>query len=325
LAKLIGVAGSMIGVLLLARRAYYGEWYPNTYFLKVTGWPLDNRLSHGWLQNSLTVLMLAELLPLAVFGWLRLDRQDRPLLLALTAAPLCVAYSTFNGGDFLWPSFGYDRFASPSTALLVLGLAALVMKARVRRWEFPLLAAAALSTVAIPASFGFTVVRGVGFAYRFSPMAVRRLFDPRSSSAPDRELMAGELIYRGKLIGEIIAPPGRIAVCDAGALIYFSKRGGVDVLGKVEPYIAHMPALLEPPPNRRCWRNFAPSGHNKEDLLGLFRLRRPELSQVAPPAELTSEYVPITYNGREFYARRGSPLIEWDVVTLPVATVPNSR
>ena len=320
LARLLGVAGSMIAALLLARRAYYGEWYPNTYFLKISGWPLDNRLHHGWFQNVVTLTALASLLlPLAVFGWFRLERRHRPALLALAAAPLCVVYSTTNGGDFIWPAFGYDRFASTGTALLILGLGVLLLKARVSWWQAPLLCAWTLAIIAVPSLISLRVDPGPRFTYGMNSHAARALFDPRSESNPPRELLAAELIYRGELLEEFTEPGARIAVCDAGAQVYFSRRGGVDILGKIEPYIAHLPAMLEPPPERRCWRGFAPSGHNKEDVPGLFRLRRPELSQVVPPVEQAESYVTISYKGRQFHARRDTALVRWRSVVVSVA------
>lgn len=327
LAKLLLTLGAMIVLLLCARRLYYGEWYPNTYFLKVTGWPLSNRLAYGWFQNRSTALALGcGLLPVLWLGFTGLERRDRPVLVALSAAPLSVAYSTTNGGDFIWPSFGYDRFASASTALFVLAVAAVALKARLTSWQAPFFAAGVTLSIGVPSLLGLRVEPGPVFGYAYNAAAAHRLFDPRPEGVPERELLAAELIYRGLLLEELSEPAARIAVCDAGALIYFSRRGGVDVLGKIEPYIAHMPAMLEPPPERRCWRNFAPSGHNKEDVPGLFQLRRPQLSQIVPPSTHAHLYVPISYKGRRFYARRNSPVVRWHLVTFPIATlVPESR
>src|SRR4029077_11504019 len=41
----------------------------------------------------------------------------------------------------------------------------------------------------------------------------------------------------GKAFREISQPGARIAVCPAGAIVYFSERGGVNLLGKVEPFV----------------------------------------------------------------------------------------
>jgi hypothetical protein len=85
-AALIG--GALIAALLLARRAYFGAWLPNTYWLKATGWALRARLARGVNQNAtllallpapwLTLLVPAlrrQLPPHALAAWLLCRRR----------------------------------------------------------------------------------------------------------------------------------------------------------------------------------------------------------------------------------------------------------
>jgi hypothetical protein len=104
-------------------------------------------------------------------------------------------------------------------------------------------------------------------------------------------------------------------VCAAGATIYFSRRGGVDILGKSDPYVSHLPAADEPGKDSRCFRKLAPSGHNKEDVPGSFALRRPEVSIILPPSNVKDEYVSFVYQGRLYYGIRRSSAILWSRVT----------
>ena len=99
----------------------------------------------------------------------------------------------------------------------------------------------------------------------------------------------------------------------AGAIIYFSHRGGIDILGKIDPYIARLPALLEGPAEKRCWRPERP-GHNKEDIATQFELRQPELSEQKPPEALWAAYRGFRYGGLYFYARRDAPHVHWDKI-----------
>jgi arabinofuranosyltransferase len=298
---------AMVAALLLARRVYYGEWLPNTYYLKLARWPLDQRIAYGVFQNIFTLAAQGLLLmPFAAVAWRRLDPKDRPLLLALAGPFLTVGYSTWSGGDFIWPAFGYDRHGAAGIGLLIFGVGAVFLRARLARREWPIASLTVAALVLIPA---FVDMRG------WNAAGFRQLFHVRMQSEFDRWFKT-DTVYRGKLLKEFTLPRARIAVCQAGALVYFSHRGGVDVLGKVEPYVANLPATAEPPAERRCWREIGPSGHNKEDLPGLFALRKPDLSDVPPPLAETGKYVALTYRGRSFFGLRESPLILWDRVSL---------
>jgi hypothetical protein len=161
--------------------------------------------------------------------------------------------------------------------LLVWGLAALILS-YAPRWR-PSLIAAALSC----ALAAWPVVR-VDFA--------RMQEGLWSDTVPVRQLERDWIRY-GKAFERISRPGARIAVCPAGAIIYFSHRGGVDLLGK--------------PKNNACWRN-AP-GHNKEDDVAVFALRQPEFSRYRPPPEHLPRYTKIKHEGMQFYALRDTPYL----------------
>jgi hypothetical protein len=310
-------AGLMILALLLARRAYFGDWLPNTYYLKLYRWPIAERLPHGLHQNRLTLRLGLLLIALTAYGCWRLDRRWRPALLALTAPLFMLGYSTLSGGDFVFRRYGYDRYGAMSAGLLVLGLAAIVLGARTRRWESPLVALSAmliaLGPVFLDYGFDWVLLRD---RYQFAPDLLEDLRHPRRD--PQRNSIVAFLIHKAKVLRDITTPSARIAVCDAGGIVYFSHRGGVDILGKVDPYVARLRALDHAPDETRCWRGVAPPGHNKEDVPGLFRLRQPELSIVEPPAAERAKYVKISYEKHEFYALRATPVVRWErVTTLP--------
>ena len=115
-------------------------------------------------------------------------------------------------------------------------------------------------------------------------------------------------IRYGKHFREVSEPGARIAICPAGAIVYFSHRGGVDLLGKVEPIVAHLGANESRPRNMACWRN-AP-GHNKGDDPRVYAERQPEFARGKLPAAQRQHYFRIEYEGSHFFVRRGTSLLK---------------
>jgi arabinofuranosyltransferase len=284
----LAIALSLAAAMLVARRVYFGDWLPNTYYLKTTGWPLADRFARGYAQNR----ELLWLLPIPFFGllWPRLRHGAPHAFAAFAGFTLTVAYSTYVGGD-AWRTFGsYDRHTAVGSMLLVWGLWALVGCFE-SRWLPSLVTLA----VALPLAI-FPIVRTAE-----SPRVTEALF---SETVPVRNLERDWIRY-GKAFREISEPGARIAVCPAGAIIYFSERGGVDLLGKVDPYVARLPVSTRKPRYNACWRD-AP-GHNKCDDVAVFELRKPEYSRPGPPKPLAKAYTKIKRDGMIFHRRIASP------------------
>lgn len=131
-AVLIGlVTGVALAATTMFRLAYYGDPVPNTYYLKLTGVALGDRVGRGVLVTGLaTLAYLGPLLLVVVGGWRRLgdDARDTARLLALLAAATA-GYGVYVGGDaweyFLVP----NRYLTPVLVLLVI-LAVGVAQAR---------------------------------------------------------------------------------------------------------------------------------------------------------------------------------------------------
>jgi arabinofuranosyltransferase len=124
----LAFAGLAVVVVVAAqtvfRYLYYGSPLPNTYTLKLTGFPLYIRLLGGtrfaleFLRQSWMVLALAAL-------GVALSRRRRSALLAAIVL-VAVAYQIYVGGD-PWPSWRMLASAMPSVFLLAIdGTAALV-------------------------------------------------------------------------------------------------------------------------------------------------------------------------------------------------------
>ena len=214
---------------LLFRLAYYGEWLPNTYYLKVAGHDLARRLELGldYLAYFATFYWMALLL--ALFGALMTeDRRRRWLFLGFLAS---LAYVAWVGGD-MYPG---ARFLAPYLPLLlVLALAAigdLVPNNRVA--ELALSTALALGSIMFAA---FLTIYGSGYAVLET-----------KNGGPAQSLVAALAIRENS------SPDARVAVHAAGVLPYFSRRYCIDLLGKTDPVVARLPP-----------RDY-PVGHNKYD------------------------------------------------------------
>jgi arabinofuranosyltransferase len=285
---------AVLGILLLflARRSYYGDWLPNTYYLKTTGWKLSARLQRGLDQNR-------RLLILAVVAWL-------PLLLPIVRRSLgnalpyaaagwlafgaTVAYSTYVGGD-AWRLFaGYDRHTVVGGVLLAWGNSVLFGAARQASTRFAF------------AVWGVVLGASATLAQDGSKQLQDGLL---AETSPVRQYEWDWIRY-GKQFREVSEPGARVAICPAGAIVYFSHRGGVDLLGKVEPLVAHLNVSPQRDERAACWRD-AP-GHNKGDDVRVFELRKPEFARGRLPAEQKERYFKFKYRGTIFFVRKDTTL-----------------
>lgn len=99
---------------LLFRLVYYGQVFPNTYYLKLTGLALGLRLKKGF-DFSLTYVFETLPLWLLAFSSLIFNFRKERLLFFSTGAIL-LAYQIWTGGD----AWYYWRFMTPAMPLLII-------------------------------------------------------------------------------------------------------------------------------------------------------------------------------------------------------------
>ncbi|MFN7151118.1 MAG: hypothetical protein ACK4V6_16775 [Microthrixaceae bacterium] len=282
--------GATLALRVGVRWALYGELLPNTYVLKVDGVPRELLLERGAASVALLCTFgLAVPLALAVLG-LGSSAIARTCT-AVVAAQLL--YSVGVGGD-AWEYFGFaNRFAATATAPLaiaaVLGLVA-AREGRVvvaqRVVAIGMLALSLLGIVAVTrTSSYFGLGHGAGHedvaraltlvAAAVAILAARTragvvvlgatlvlagnvvpwvdwVGDPGSTSRSDTSWAE-----YGNALGDATTPDTLIAASAIGNLGYFSDRPIADILGKIDPEIAHREPHLE--------RWLIP-GHSKWDL-----------------------------------------------------------
>lgn len=281
-----GVAAVVLGGWMVAGLLYYGDPLPNTYYLKATGHPRGAVLSKGIELIGLWVPYL--ILPFGLAGiavWKNRFRPTYQLCAAIIVASL--GYSLWVGGD--WMAGHGIRFMVPMLPLL----AVLMVEG----------AARAIDGVA---GAGATGNRRSAIATLAAACALGVLANPPAARG---EWLAGKLpellsYNRGNYffalyVAQHTDPSTSIGVRWAGAPIYFSRRPGVDLLGKSDPHIA-----------RLVVDSFRP-GHSKWDWDYVLTRLHPDILTdtslgLGEHDAFRRDYVRVEKGNRDFYMRRGS-------------------
>ncbi len=300
---LMGVGATLIPVAAqtAARIVYFHDPLPNTYYLKMTGYPLLLRLARGgwvflqWLFSSWSVVVLPALtLLFATPVW------RRRMIAALAPALALGAYSVWVGGDAWEGVIACNRY-------LAVGLPLLLM---VAAWSLALFAAAVdprgrLAAI-LPAALAAAAV------LTLSPYRYTLLLDSPPYVRENAELVARGLAARG-----LTRPEGRVAAAAVGAIGYYSDRRIVDLLGKNDRRIARLPMRRTSAGNELTW--FYP-GHLKWDYAYSIGGLRPDVvaqlwwaPREAESALRAYDVVDAQIDGRmlRMAVRRGSPAVEW--------------
>src|SRR5262249_30210893 len=115
----VGAVVTVFAALLVWARAQYGDFMPNTYYLKATGTPTRLVLAAGLreLAPELTMLSIPLVVALAA-GLFVFARRDRAVLLGTALVATAAGYDVWVGGD--WLSTHPSRFVTPLLPELVL-------------------------------------------------------------------------------------------------------------------------------------------------------------------------------------------------------------
>jgi hypothetical protein len=214
------------------RILYYGEPLPNTAYLKATNW--DGRYAAGFRYVSGFLRTYALPCVLAAVGLVG-SPSSRVRLVLGGVLIFYAAYVIYVGGD-MFPSYRFFVPVIPVlSALAFVGVQDLSTPALHR------LAIGALCLLSVPL---------IVWSYPSS----------LSPSPPE----SGD-VQIGLYLKENTPPEALVADTAAGSVFYFSRRTGVDLLGKTDPYIARQPASDGMVP-----------GHNKFDYSYSLDERQPE-------------------------------------------------
>jgi hypothetical protein len=206
----IGLAAAPLAAHLAFRVAYYGDWLPNTYYLKVAGRAGLFTSGLGYLKGffaaypALIVLAVGAAITAA-------DRRLRVILASMALVPLHVMAI---GQDM----FQHHRFLAPVLPVLIVAGVSGIAVVTDRRAAKMLAVVLFVSTV---------MVSGIN--------GPKSLILASNNGVMEQSAVAGVLISRNT------RPETTLLVAAAGTVGYFSHRTAFDMLGKVDREIGHLP------------------------------------------------------------------------------------
>ena len=219
------------------RLIYYGDVLPNTYYLKMTGYPVFWRFMTGlltYLKNTFYfgwfIFLIAAL---GVYG-----NKSHLLKLGIIVFISQSAYSIYVGGDIAEGYGGFNRFYVIAVQFLFLAALAGVKEIRER-----LIPQGALKTAAVTAAVFLVMLLSSNSFH--GPKALKQFVTFGLGS--DREIF-GNPVERALIINDIAKKEAIVAVTSAGVTPYLINSDCTDILGKSDRYIAHLRAK-QPPQN----------------------------------------------------------------------------
>lgn len=200
---------------LVFRRAYYGEWMPNTYYAKATG-ALLFRLTAGILYARWALLALIATWVAVWFAHI----VNRKILAALAFVSLALGFVVAAGGDWMW----HARMLAPLLPALVALAVASVARAPASRRPVLILALALAGSPFLPS--GVVLTEAVTW---------KRL--------PETDYQEGTMARTAFDAAHFIAAnypaDALVAVNHAGALPFRLPNPALDMTGLCDHQIAH--------------------------------------------------------------------------------------
>ena len=311
----LGLLVLFLGGQTLARYLYYGALLPNTYYLKVEGWPFTLRILRGLyalVQFAYYSNWVLIFLPFSIFIFRR-DWKVSLLTLALLGQ---IAYSVYVGGD-AWENHGganrYIVIAMPLFFITFSWSVVELLKKAAGSFKDARLAEISWRTVFI-LTFIFSMLNFNALIGEWKSIE-RWNFTRR----PDYVAGGDHNLQIALALENVTKPGASVAVVGAGTIPYLlPDRYAIDILGKADPTIAHQPvrtpmSIVDIPDMR--------PGHMKWDYAHTFGELKPDVivsiwegtSAEAAPYLENYDYAALA-PGIKVYLLKDSPNINWDEV-----------
>lgn len=300
----------------LFRLWYYGDILPNTYYLKMTGFPFTLRFAHGLYVLFQFILQMNWILFIVPFIAI-IFRRDRYILLLLLLFLGQLAYSTYVGGDAWEERGGSNRYIS-----IVMPLFFTLFVFTLDRFREVLAnkLKGLLHRTTMLTNLGLVLFVGasmVNFNYLVNIRSLERWILLRQPLFIEGNK---EYVQIALAVDKITTPQASVAVVTAGAIPYFSDRFAIDLLGKNDVKIAH--ENVHGKLSLGSITNFRP-GHLKWDYdYSLGELKPDVVVQLWGNTDEAKPYIDQYYvvggapDDLPFSLRVGSDNILWDRVQL---------
>jgi hypothetical protein len=279
---------------------YYHEWLPNTYYLKLTGMPLLDRIKNG--LGFIAPYLLTHIVLLGIAIRSRLVQPDQRKNLYLPLVLLPILYQIWVGGD-PWPHW---RMMTPSYPLLALLFSRGV-------FEFMSKTGTSLLT-----KYGLRIpyyIVAAGILLSNLNFIGEMLFIRKPYETDKYE----SFVNTALILNEVTTPEATVGVYYAGVIPYYTDRKAIDFLGKSDIYIARLPPDLS---GAVAWNGmYSVPGHNKYDLNYSIKQLLPTYIQYPiwkGQNILTwalENYVVVDYKGVELWLRKGTHDVKWQMLS----------
>ncbi len=310
--------GIVLGFILfqtLIRILYYGEWLPNTYYLKLTDYPLFLRIARGLIVTWELILRMDVIFFLLPFLIL-LFRRDKKIWLLISVFASLILYSIYVGGD-AWEYWGgSNRYVSIGMSLFFILLCGSVRDLcgwiPHRLFNHRKLQVA-IRTVLFTCILSYAFIR-FNMIYNPEPTTdVWLLTEPPLAVADNREMVKLSL-----LLDEITDREATIATVWAGAIPYFTGRPIVDILGKNDKRIARQTVKVPDGPEK--YTDFYP-GHMKFDYAYSIGELQPDviaqfygITDIEIDPIIAENYWKVLIEGFVLHGHMKSEHIDWHIV-----------
>jgi hypothetical protein len=313
------ILAAFVGAQTVFRMWYYGEMLPNTYYLKLTGYPFFLRVFRGFYVTAKLVWSAAWVffaIPLVVI----LFRRDKRLSLLGWVFLVQVLYSIYVGGD-AWETWGgSNRYICVAMPVFFLLLAAsihevgLYLRRRFTGGSGKDRLPDALTDRLRKAGPVVIVLAVLSFNSIQGPIALTEWLLLSLPFHVDRN---EKMVERALLLREITRPEATLGIVWDGAIGYFSDRPCVSMLGKNDYTIARQPMRTYPLPGGLV--AFLP-GHMKWDYAYSIGELKPDIvvqfwmNQEDAMHYLQGSYVRAKVKNFSFDFLKDSPHVRWDVL-----------
>jgi len=292
------------------RVCYYGDIFPNTYYLKVTGVPVLFRVMRGAsvalkFINNMSVFVFS--LP---FICVILHRKEKKYLFLIYLFLTQLFYSIYVGGDSWedWGSFA-NRFLCIVMPLfyilMALMLNAIMEQIKMFRMDNSRTSLAWKHFVRMIVIF--LLLFQVHGGFRQKQLFVSDIFSFTGLYINHDNRLA----QLGMKIKSITTSDAIVAFFSAGNTPYFSERDGIDLFGCNDRVVSHQLVKIN------AYNEFVP-GHNKYDFsysIGEFHpdvVQRFDESNKELTTIMQDRYEPLYIDGSLVHIRKESPNILWE-------------
>ena len=322
----LGLLVLCVGGQTLARYLYYGSPLPNTYYLKIEGFPLVLRVARG-LYALFHLMYFANweifLLPLAIFFF----RRDWKVTLLFLIFVGQIAYSVYVGGDAWEHKGGANRFIAIAMPIYFVALAWVMEEIRKK-----IVTSYKSTREAVVVSQSAYAAFSIIILLSFNALLGQWKSIERWSLQRDAAFIAGNESNLDRTFGveNATKPYATVAVVGAGSIPYFlPDRYFLDILGKTDPVIARGPvtssmSLEDAMFLRNGQENIMRPGHMKWNYARTFGELKPDMivsiwegtnDEAAPYLEKDYVYA-VVAPGVKAYLRKDSKNIHWENVTI---------